>query len=479
MLNDSQSEFKNELQKDSQKEFQNEYQNESKNESQNESQNESNDASQSSQNVLNLFSKSLDSKSSLSVEQQAVNSPFPINASELEDAQSLSVENVKVTDENAKTKVTFKSKVSAKLVFPKGGANVREFEIVQEEISIGRGKDCEIILNDKKCSRKHAIIQNSGLSFLLKDLGSSNGTYVNGERITERVLKGDETIQIGDVQFTLLIADKEYAAKEKEFLSVADIENKPDKSQDKLYDQPYAQPMQHENINFSSPNADVHITGMQGLSPQLMTSKKQGLFKKIISDFRTLTPIRLIIYAAVLVGTYFVLFVEELKSTSRKTAAIKKETKKNQSKEGQKVEQKADAQKIGVSDQFAALSEEQKKYVEARHKMAFEYLTNKEYDKAIFEIRKIFVLVSDYEDSKEIERYALEGKRRVDAAEEEKRKKEDEAQFKAKLDALIAEATERMTKKQYEQAQEIMSMILTHDPENKLVARGCFKRGWR
>ena len=55
---------------------------------------------------------------------------------------------------------------------------------------------------------------------------------------------------------------------------------------------------------------------------------------------------------------------------------------------------------------------------------------------ALFEIEKIFALIPDYKDSREIERYAKEGKRKLEAQEEEKRKKEAEEKLKLQIAAL-------------------------------------------
>jgi len=66
-----------------------------------------------------------------------------------------------------------------------------------EELIIGRGKDCGLIVSDRQVSRHHARIRRTELGYLLEDLGSKNGTHLNGSEVTEAVLlqDGDE-IQI-------------------------------------------------------------------------------------------------------------------------------------------------------------------------------------------------------------------------------------------------------------------------------------------
>ncbi len=66
-----------------------------------------------------------------------------------------------------------------------------------EELIIGRGKDCGLIVPDRQVSRHHARIRRTERGHLLEDLGSKNGTHLNGTEVTEGVLlqDGDE-IQI-------------------------------------------------------------------------------------------------------------------------------------------------------------------------------------------------------------------------------------------------------------------------------------------
>lgn len=65
---------------------------------------------------------------------------------------------------------------------------------------IGRLADCAVVITDGNTSRHHAVIQRSGSGFVVSDLGSTNGTYVNGDRLVadHRLADGD-TITVGTV----------------------------------------------------------------------------------------------------------------------------------------------------------------------------------------------------------------------------------------------------------------------------------------
>lgn len=65
-------------------------------------------------------------------------------------------------------------------------------------VSIGRAESNTISLRDAKVSRQHAQIQQQGEEFVVLDLNSSNGTYVNGQKVEEYVLANGDEITIGD-----------------------------------------------------------------------------------------------------------------------------------------------------------------------------------------------------------------------------------------------------------------------------------------
>lgn len=81
------------------------------------------------------------------------------------------------------------------------------FPLGFEPTSIGRHGDNEIILPDSQVSRHHAEIVMQGGRWLVADLGSANGTYVNGERLTgPQVLTHGDLVRVGQTQFRVEIA---------------------------------------------------------------------------------------------------------------------------------------------------------------------------------------------------------------------------------------------------------------------------------
>jgi len=68
--------------------------------------------------------------------------------------------------------------------------------------TIGRSSDCQIVLTDPNVSRRHAEIRRIGEGYSLIDLGSTNGTEVNGQHIAETALMNGDVIGVGQTQLT-------------------------------------------------------------------------------------------------------------------------------------------------------------------------------------------------------------------------------------------------------------------------------------
>lgn len=84
------------------------------------------------------------------------------------------------------------------LIFTHGPLAGKRVELRRDELTMGRRTTNDVTLNDPMVSRLHAILVKRYGSVLLEDLGSHNGTYVNGERVMFlRRLEHGDLIQIG------------------------------------------------------------------------------------------------------------------------------------------------------------------------------------------------------------------------------------------------------------------------------------------
>jgi hypothetical protein len=82
------------------------------------------------------------------------------------------------------------------LVLPSGD----RFTLREHTIAIGRHPDCNLVLADANVSRNHAEIRPQGDRFIVVDLGSTNGTRVNGVKVAERVLQDGDEVTFGNTR---------------------------------------------------------------------------------------------------------------------------------------------------------------------------------------------------------------------------------------------------------------------------------------
>lgn len=83
-----------------------------------------------------------------------------------------------------------------------------DFLTIKDEITIGRSEDSDIVLPDNSVSRNHARINKTEKGYYLTDLGSFNGTRLNGKSIQNARLKHDDEIKIGPIRLTFLSKEK-------------------------------------------------------------------------------------------------------------------------------------------------------------------------------------------------------------------------------------------------------------------------------
>src|SRR5574339_909659 len=85
------------------------------------------------------------------------------------------------------------------LIMRSGPTPGAAFTLEGDQITVGRDSTNEIVINDAEVSRRHARLTFQGGKYVLEDLGSTNGTFVNGQRLAgPRVLKAGEVVSFGE-----------------------------------------------------------------------------------------------------------------------------------------------------------------------------------------------------------------------------------------------------------------------------------------
>ena len=100
---------------------------------------------------------------------------------------------------------------TALLVVQRGPNAGSRFLLDSDLTLVGRHPDSDIFLDDVTVSRRHAEFYRSGNRFMVRDVGSLNGTYVNRERIEEADLTGGDEVQVGKFRLVFLLGPRSQA----------------------------------------------------------------------------------------------------------------------------------------------------------------------------------------------------------------------------------------------------------------------------
>src|SRR6185312_2708865 len=92
----------------------------------------------------------------------------------------------------------------AKLVVLSAGFNGRTHDLNVDKTTIGRVEDNTFQIVDASVSSHHCEILLRGSDVVIHDLGSTNGSFINGEKISESVLKPGQTLKLGQIELQLV-----------------------------------------------------------------------------------------------------------------------------------------------------------------------------------------------------------------------------------------------------------------------------------
>jgi len=77
------------------------------------------------------------------------------------------------------------------------GSTVEQWEITDKPLTIGRAEPADVRVKDDRISRQHCTVALKGGKYFVTDLKSTNGTWVNNERVTEVELKPNDKLRLG------------------------------------------------------------------------------------------------------------------------------------------------------------------------------------------------------------------------------------------------------------------------------------------
>ncbi|RZA07079.1 MAG: FHA domain-containing protein [Proteobacteria bacterium] len=349
-------------------------------------------------------------------------------------------------DDDGRTRFT-SSSANGLFRFEPGTANVGEFLLDKEMCVFGRGSNCDVVLTEKKASRKQFEVRRQGLSFFLKDLNSANGTFVNGGKVSEVELVSGDVIAVGESQIQFSVESKDYFSRQDQFLAVPAHLHEAGMSP------------AYGNAPGSDPMAGYGDDGM-GMGaenagpppePEVAATDVIGRAKRAWSRIPRPQRIR---YLIILVAFAFVV---SLLGEPDKTRVVRKP-----------------APGSTAARRYESLTAAKKKFVREKYAELVKAQEKKDFQKMADAARDILGYVDDYKDTKSYENMA---KKSLEAIEEERKRKlaeEKQLALKKEVEALQEKGRGIFEKalgdaKYRPELDALIQDIYAKDPNNRLA----------
>lgn len=329
--------------------------------------------------------------------------------------------------------------------FEPGTASVTEFLMEADVAVFGRGSNCDVILTEKKASRKHCEIRKEGLSFFAKDLNSSNGTQVNGSSISEVELVPGDVISIGECKIQFSIENKDYFNKQDQFLPVpAHLENTgldayPAGAQE------YGDPMQ--------PNIPGMDSSAQSSSASVEEEEPKSLTGKLRKRYMSMTFRQRLIFIGIAFAFIVALFGGPDDNTKKPVRKVVPGSKNGRS--------------------FEALTPAKQKEVKKLYEELLKAQAQKDYNSVRDLFAKIFVYVDDYHEAKSYENIAIKNLAEIEEAKRRRELQEKQEKVRKEVQALEEKGKELFEKslndpKYRPELDALIQEIYSKDPNHRL-----------
>jgi len=92
-----------------------------------------------------------------------------------------------------------------KMIVSIDGVVIKEVQLTKDRTTLGRRPYNDIVIDNLAVSGEHAVLQMEGERFVIEDLNSTNGTYVNGQTIKKQALANGDTIEIGKYKIKFVL----------------------------------------------------------------------------------------------------------------------------------------------------------------------------------------------------------------------------------------------------------------------------------
>lgn len=316
-----------------------------------------------------------------------------------------------------------------------------KYKIDKNEIKIGRDPSkADIVLPDPEVSSVHAIVRKIGSDLMIEDLQSGNGTLLNGERINKAELHNHDEFLIGSTTFTVAITSDLLKQEEGRLMPVE-----------------LNQEIEVEEIIEVDPDSE-EAEGLEGDAfGDSNVSSSGSLFSK--DALKDPAKRKKLLYIAVgLLALWTLLDEEQPAAPKPKAAETVEATATPTAEELNKLKQ--------ANDAFSKLSPEEQKFIENNYILAKALFDQGKYNEALLELQKIFSLVPDYKNARQIEDLAKQGLAKLEELARKEQQEKERKERAEKVSELTIKAKEAVKEKNRMVAENLFGEILRLDPEN-------------
>ncbi len=325
--------------------------------------------------------------------------------------------------------------------------------LVEKELTyIGRDSaKCQIVLNDTEVSSVHAVIRKNNIMITLEDLGSSNGTILNGDRINKATLNHGDEFVVGGVTFTIKFKS--------EFLNEESSNLMPVDEHQTVEVEEIVEIQEDEDEEFESEELSGDaLDGQLGGFTKPQAGEK-SLIKGIWKDDEKRKKA---IYVVVGLVVAWVFFSDDEPTTKAPTPNTSKSNPKTP------------AFKLPSLNKFTGkkLSEEERRSLSARYEIGKNHYQNGRYREALEEFQKIAAIDPNFNASlQSLIALSKEGLSKLEEQERKRIAEQQAAEKKIKIKELLQKATEYTKDRRIELAQEVFNEISKIDPENIEISK--------
>jgi pSer/pThr/pTyr-binding forkhead associated (FHA) protein/tetratricopeptide (TPR) repeat protein len=355
------------------------------------------------------------------------------------------------------------------------GIDKQMFRLEGDTWTIGRDASCAIHLEYPKCSRKHCEVYRESENYFIRDLGSANGTSVNGHPLSKEEwtrLQSGDTITV--IEWILKFEVRDPTFKDR-------IEAVPQDLKNPTLHEEYVEPSQVTSASqFSSavPNLestrienvpmpppvpgtwqDVQPNPNDGYQEPQQDPQSEPVYNMVdgapegelppdalfASQKKKMNPVRWVIVALIVGGAFFYFMSGDESSPTKET-----------SKQGKS------------KSPFDALSPEDQQFVRRAYENAKQNLINHRYTEALQEITRMKEKIPVYEDSAEVEKYANEGILRLEQIKSEDAKAQKDQEMESQIQKQVALCKAQINPKTWDVARldSCLSSVLALNPEH-------------